>query len=99
MPIEKIASWRDNKGQIFYDERALQSNSIVLNIPLTPRIGIDILPIKTHETFEWMKTKITKTQAQLDSDAIGKPEGIVVRLPDRSAIAKLRFENYERTFR
>jgi hypothetical protein len=30
---------------------------------------------------------------------LGKAEGVVVRTPDRSVIAKLRFEDYDRTLR
>ena len=39
------------------------------------------------------------SQCKLDDDANGDPEGIVVRSPDRSRIAKLRREDYERTLR
>jgi hypothetical protein len=38
------------------------------------------------------------TRAGLDR-AAGRPEGLVVRNKDRSKIAKLRFEDYERTLR
>jgi hypothetical protein len=35
----------------------------------------------------------------LDDAAGGKSEGIVLRSPDRSTIAKARFEDYERTMK
>ncbi len=89
---EKIASWRDNGGQQFYPEDALEK----LNLPLTPRIGIDSIPYDLEETYEWMKIKIKKTYVSLDSDASGNPEGIVIRTYYRSTIAKLRFEDYKR---
>lgn len=38
------------------------------------------------------------TRAAVDGPG-GRPEGIVIRTPDRKKIAKLRFEDYERTLR
>ena len=35
----------------------------------------------------------------LDAEANGVPEGVVVRSPDRSRIAKIRREDYERTLK
>jgi hypothetical protein len=39
------------------------------------------------------------SQCKLDDEANGIPEGVVVRNPDRSRIAKLRREDYERTLK
>jgi metallo-beta-lactamase class B len=39
------------------------------------------------------------SRCRLDDEAAGVPEGMVVRSPDRSRIAKLRREDYERTLR
>ncbi|MCK9458745.1 MAG: RNA ligase family protein [Proteobacteria bacterium] len=93
MPVEKIASWRDNGGQKFYDEFLLQS----LGLPVTPRIGEDLIPTGLVDTYDWLKTKISRTQAALDDGGGGRPEGIVVRSADRSRIAKIRFKDYERS--
>jgi len=95
LPIEKIAAWRDNGGQAFYTENSLQN----LGLPLTPRIGEDCVATGLVETFDWLKSKIKKTQVGLDEGAQGRPEGLVVRSADRSKIAKIRFEDYERTMR
>jgi hypothetical protein len=99
MPIEKIASWRDHGGQTFGNEDVLKDISSSYCIPLTPRIGVDAIPTDIKETYDWMKTKIVSTLAALDPNALNRPEGIVARTPDRSTITKLRFEDYERTFR
>lgn len=99
MPIEQIASWRDNGGQTFHCERDLREASSELSIPLAPLIGISSIPSTLEDTHAWMKSMITVTNAALDSGAVGRPEGIVARAPDRSKIAKLRFEDYERTLR
>lgn len=45
----------------------------------------------------WSVPKPT-TRATIDGPG-GKPEGVVIRTPDRKKIAKLRFEDYERTLR
>jgi hypothetical protein len=96
LPIEKIAAWRDNGGQKFYGEALLWE----LRFDLTPRIGTEKeMPVGVIETFDWLKSKIGKTQVGLDEGALGKPEGLVVRSADRSRIAKIRFEDYERTMR
>ena len=96
MSIEQIASWRDNGGQKFYKEDTLQ----MIDLPLTPRIGEEIIPSGSiQEVYDWLKTKITTTECGLDNGALGKPEGIVVRSANRNKIAKLRFEDYERTSR
>jgi hypothetical protein len=92
LPIEKIAAWRDNGGQNFYDESMLQK----LGLPLTPRVGIEKVPVGRTETHEWLKSKISVTRAELDDGAGYRPEGLVIRLEDRSKIAKIRFEDYER---
>jgi hypothetical protein len=93
--VEQIAKWRDNGGQTFLPEYILAMSSI----PLVPRLGIDILPTSLEYTHKWLGMRINETWAPLDSDAIGRPEGIVVRSADRTKIAKLRFEDYERTLR
>jgi hypothetical protein len=95
MTVEKIASWRDHGGQHFANEDSLKN----IKLPITPRIGVEVIPTDLKETYEWMKTKIADTQVKLDSGALGRPEGIVARTIDRSTIAKLRFEDYERTLR
>ncbi|MFA6372731.1 MAG: RNA ligase family protein [Methanothrix sp.] len=99
VPIEKIAAWRDNDGQTFLDERDLTSNAVEIQVPLTPRLGTAKIPAGLVETYELMERTISKTRAAMDDDALGRPEGIVARTCDRSKIAKLRFEDYERTFR
>ena len=72
---------------------------------LTPRIGFDQkilldLPISLNNTYDWLNRMLSEgTFAKLDAGGVGRAEGVVVRTPDRSKIAKIRFEDYERTFR
>lgn len=93
-PIEKIASWREHGGQSFYDEAAV---SLLSGVERVPFIGCcDELPTGIQETYDWLKLLIKTTKVDLGGGK-GRPEGVVIRTDDRKAIAKLRFEDYERT--
>ena len=99
---QRIASWRDHGGQVFQDSQALLDTAIEIKQELTPRLcaikGKD-LPKSHQEMLDWLKMVTPKTQACLDNEAKAKSEGVVIRTPDRSKIAKIRYEDYERTLR
>ena len=98
-PIEKISSWREHGGQKFLEEKKLQGIAELIGVSLTPRIKGTRPPQGVPETLEWLKGILPgKTNAAIDGDG-GKPEGIVIRTSDRVKIAKIRFEDYERTLR
>ena len=99
MSVEQIAHWRDNDGQVFYNEEELETFSVTWDIPIAPGFGVSEVPTGLQETYEWLKSEITSTQVKLDAGSLGRPEGLVIRNHDRSKIAKLRFEDYERTLR
>ena len=99
MPIEKIAAWRDNGGQTFYNESSLVGLSYRMSLALTPRLGVFDIPTDFRHTYDWIGYVITTTRAALDNSALGRSECIVIRTADRSKIAKIRVEDYERTFR
>ncbi len=99
MSVERIASWRDNGGQTFLNDTVLAQVSFCSGLELTPRLGVMDVPVELTDTYEWMKKVIPNTLASLDEGAKRRPEGVVIRTPDRSRIAKLRFEDYERTMR
>ena len=97
MPVPSIAAWRDKGGQNFLNESQLLEASAEYRLKLTPRLqAIDSLPTDIVETHEFLKQQIPATQVALDPGAGCKSEGIVARTKDRSTIAKLRFEDYER---
>lgn len=97
----KIASWRDNGGQSFGDEDMIQFTAVALSQKPTPRLmaikGKE-LPKTLKGVNDWLQ-QFAKTKCGLDDGARAKSEGVVVRTRDRSKIAKIRFEDYERTFR
>jgi hypothetical protein len=95
--VEEIASWRDHGGQKFRIEEELLKPSLFSLGSLTPRLGKVVLPTSIEETMKAMQA-YTESLCNLGG-GLGKAEGIVVRTPDRSVIAKLRFEDYDRTLR
>lgn len=100
-PREKIAAWREHGGQPFVEEETLRSLVEPVGLELTPRISANPLPTSVEETLEWLQATLPeeRTLVALDEKAKGKSEGVVVRTPDRSTIAKLRFEDYHRTLK
>jgi len=97
---EEIAHWRDSGGQTFLDERALADHATIAGVALAPRLETTAPPTDLRATYAWLKKALPgETLAPLEGDRKGRPEGVVVRTRDRRAIAKLRFEDYERTLR
>lgn len=94
-----LAGWRDRGGQPFFSEDDLAYFSKGSGIPLTPRIHIDRVPTTLVETLDWLNDVVPATNVPLDAQAGNRSEGVVVRTPDRSKIAKIRFEDYERSLR
>jgi RNA ligase len=101
-PLAEISLWRENKGQSFLDEAALQRSASEFTLSVTPRIFTmegSALPGDIVGMHEFLKDRLPTTQCSLDSGAGGRPEGIVLRSTDRRVITKARFEDYERTAR
>lgn len=98
----QISSWRDNGGQRFCTEAALQRAADAEGIGLTPRLGTahgPALPGSVQGMHEWLASTLPSTRVALDDGAGGQPEGIVLRSADRSVIAKARFQDYARTLK
>ncbi|UXI68196.1 RNA ligase family protein [Tahibacter amnicola] len=98
----EISSWRDSGGQVFLEETALVATADALGLQLTPRIGTldgSAMPKDIEAAHAFLGEHIARSLSTLDAAASGKPEGLVVRTPDRRAIAKMRFEDYEHTLR
>lgn len=95
--VQQLAAWRDNGGQKFLNEDQLKEAAQAYGVELTPRLAtVEALPVSIQEAYEFLKAMLPNTQSALDENAGGRAEGIVARTVSRSAIAKLRFEDYER---
>lgn len=95
---EKAASLRQHGMQRFVDEVELAAVASTLGVELTPRlftVAAEALPTGIAEMHSFLIEHVALTRAGLD--CAGRGEGIVFRSPDRSVIAKARFENYRRT--
>lgn len=99
---QKISVWRQHGGQTFLSNAELEYwFSTFLTEPLTPRLGTfkgKDIPKAHKDVLEWLQ-QFAKTRCRLDDGAKAKSEGVVIRNADRSKIAKIRFEDYERTLR
>jgi hypothetical protein len=100
-PAEQIARCRDQGGQPYLDADRLGE--------LAGEVGFDTAPTLFDLDASELPTDLDgvhrfllgfeSSRCRLDEKAVGVPEGVVVRSPDRSRIAKLRREDYERTIR
>lgn len=96
---EKIAEWRDHGNQPFYNEiekKRFVERMDLQSAPLLETIKGPQFPTSLESTYSYLK-RFENTQVGIE--ATGKSEGIIVRTTDRKQIRKIRFEDYERTFR
>jgi hypothetical protein len=95
---EQIAAWRDGGGQPFAPTAELHATVDGLGLDGVPVLTPErALPASITDTHDWLRALLTESLARLDDTGRGRPEGVVVRTADRSRIAKIRFEDYERT--
>jgi len=100
-PADRIAHWRENGGQRYVDADQIVGVAQEIGIePVPPLFDLDAsaLPTELEATHRFL-LRHEWSRCKLDDKADGVPEGIVVRSPDRSAIAKIRREEYERTLK
>lgn len=99
MPIEQIAAKRDRgtlPGRWLADEERF-AFCMDLGLEMVPLLEAPPLPASIEGAYAWMKEVVgERTHAAIGNNEPGRPEGVVVRLPDHSVIVKLRFQDYER---
>jgi len=98
---EQIAHWRDNGGQNYVDADRLVGLAKEVGFEPVPALfdrDAAQLPTGLEETHQFL-LGFEATRCKLDDGAVGVPEGVVVRSPDRRSIAKIRREDYERTLK
>ncbi|MFF1820098.1 RNA ligase family protein [Kribbella sp. NPDC058245] len=101
-PRATLSDWRESGNQPFLSEEELQKLATADGLDLTPRLfTLDAadLPNTLTETQAFLTTHLPHTLSGLDDTATGAPEGIVLRTPTRTTIAKARFADYTRTLR
>lgn len=95
--VEQIGAWREGGGQGFVAEPELQRLATAAGQTLTPRItevDAEELPQGLQESLDFLEDVLSESRATLDAGAGARPEGVVLRSPDRSTISKLRFRDY-----
>lgn len=98
-PAERISAWREAGGQTWATEDELRA---VTAFDLAPRLfTVDggELPADVAGMHAFLGERLPGTLVALDDSGLGRAEGIVLRTPDRSVIAKARFQDYERTLK
>ncbi len=96
---DKISSWREHGGQHFANIEILKSRAAIDGLDTAPLLfecNAADLPKSHVEANDWLLS-LGDSRCKLDDQAPGRPEGVVVRTADRSTIAKLRREDYQRT--
>lgn len=96
-PIEEIALWRTKGGQSFASPEDIEAFAEGHKLEKVPVVGTGILPSSLEDTYALAKEKVYTSGCLLDASGKGRAEGMVVRTKDRTKIAKIRIEEYERT--
>jgi hypothetical protein len=100
MPREKIASWRQHGHQPFIARRNLDMWCHAVELDMVPVITeVGSLPTGHEDVLHWLTNTLSRTLCGLDPNVNGQCEGVVVRSADRKQIAKIRFQDYQRTLR
>jgi hypothetical protein len=95
MPIQKLAGWRESQ-ESYQRYRGVVTPYIDI-VPYITTIPGNEMPKTIRRTNDWLKGILPTTNVLLDGKGGGRPEGVVIRNKDRSKIAKIRFEDYQRT--
>jgi len=96
--LNEIALWRENGGQSFHSMELLDTYR-----DLAPRVpalaaaekSLELPPKDLNGTYNYL----CKYLPHSNLGGVKKPEGVIIRTPDRRLIRKLRFQDYERTLR
>lgn len=101
-PREHISLWRQNGGQGFLGFLELvdaASREGLVSVPHILGVHGEALPTTLQEMRDFITWYLNGSEALLDPEAKGIPEGLILRSADRSTIAKARIQDYDRTLR
>ena len=99
---DRISMWRQHGGTPFVNAELFRSVAEavgLLTVPHIMEVNGGMLPTSLGDTYSWLKGILPDSRAKTDDLGSGKPEGVILRNQSRTKIAKVRFEDYEKTFR
>lgn len=99
---DQLSSWRDNMKQPYATSYGLDYFTSMMElerVPLLGRINTDMIPTSVEGMYNLLKETITNTNVGLTETENSRAEGFILRSEDRSFIAKIRYEDYERTLK
>ena len=97
LPSSELSLWRENGGQSFLPFDELDAfAAMAAKVPALHAASksVEPPPLTLEDTYEYLRKWLPTSHIP----ETAKPEGIVVRTPDRRIIRKLRYQDYERTF-
>jgi hypothetical protein len=100
-PVDKISTWREHGGQPFVSVdrlRLVAEEHGFAVVPPLVELDAAELPTTLEATSDWLM-QFGASRAKLEDEGDGVPEGVVIRTADRSRIAKVRREDYQRTLK
>lgn len=89
----------DDGEVVFFPEKELTAFAAEHGLPLVPRVArfpARDLPAKPSGVLTLLEELLPGSRCRLDADADDNPAGLIVRSPDRSWVAALRFDDYRR---
>jgi hypothetical protein len=98
----EIATWREAGGQAFAADAELDELATAAEagrVPALFRFTGEDFPTGMAGILALLERELPQSSAVLDEGSGARPEGIVIRNAGRSAIFKLRFEDYRRSLR
>lgn len=94
----EAAAWRDAGGQSFVSTDELAKMSGIDKVPVVGSVAGKDLPVSCEATLRFLNEWTPESRCLLGEKPC-RSEGLVLRTKDRKSIAKVRFEDYERTMR
>ncbi len=95
-PVE-IKVWKEFNEPVWCNEEELKLAAQVYNLLLVPFLGeVAQVPTQVEKVLPWLESLLPATQCPIDSSALGKAEGIILRTKDRRRIYKMRKVDYGR---
>ena len=106
--VRELSAWRESEtptglryGQPFLPEAELAAYLVQVGLPDVPKLppfNATAAEVSHEYVLDWLRQHTPHTQAPLPGlPTPGRAEGAILRTADRSAIVKIRFEDYERT--